>query len=136
MTSGSNNSKRSTERSLARSLGALFAVTGSLMLSSAGAADAAATHTDASKADGTEPLEIRVQKVHQQLGQGLGTEVNQGDPSSPQAQPMWWGNWHNWHPGWGWQNWHPGWGNGGWGNAGWGNGGWHNWHNWHNWGNW
>ena len=34
MSSGSNSSKRSDERSLARSLGALFAVTGSLILSS------------------------------------------------------------------------------------------------------
>jgi hypothetical protein len=68
--------------------------------------------------------------------QGPGTEVHQGDPSSANVQPMWWGNWHNWHPGWGWRNWHPGWGNGGWGNGGWGNGGWHNWHNWHNWANW
>jgi rSAM-associated Gly-rich repeat protein len=136
MTSGSNNSKRPTERSLARSLGALFAVTGSLILSSAGTADAATPNAGSTKADSAEPLEIRVQRVQQQLGQNPGTELNQGDPSAPNAQPMWWGNWHNWHPGYGWHNWHPGWGNGGWGNGGWGNGGWHNWHNWHNWGNW
>jgi hypothetical protein len=110
MTSGSNNPKRPNERSLAKSLGALFALTGGLMLSSASAANAATANSGSAKADGAEQLE-------EQLGQGPGTEVNQGETSAPNAQPMWWGNWHNWHPGWG-------------------NGGWHNWHNWHNWGNW
>jgi rSAM-associated Gly-rich repeat protein len=135
MSSGSDSPKRPNERSLARSLGALFAVTSSLMLSPASAVNVEAANTGSDKANGTEPLEVRVQKIQEKLGQGPGTELNQGDPSSPNAQPMWWGNWHNWHPGWGWHNWHPGWGNGGWGNGGWGNGGWHNWHNWHNWGN-
>jgi rSAM-associated Gly-rich repeat protein len=136
MSSGFNSSKRPNDRSLARSLGALFAVTGSLILSSAADGHAAAANSASSKAAGAESLEVRVQKVQEQLGQGPGTEVHQGDPSSANVQPMWWGNWHNWHPGWGWRNWHPGWGNGGWGNGGWGNGGWHNWHNWHNWANW
>ena len=111
------------------------------MLGSASAANAAAANSGSAKADGAEQLEIRVHKIQEQLGQGSGTEVNQGDTSSPNTQPMWWGNWHNWHPGWGWRNWHPGWGNGGWHNwrnwhPGWGNGGWPNWHNWHNLGNW
>jgi rSAM-associated Gly-rich repeat protein len=131
MNSGPNNPKRSNERSLAKSLGALFALTGGLMLSSAAAANATAAQSGSAMADGTERLEMRVQKIQQQLGQTPGTELNQGDHSSANVQPMWWGNWHNWHPGYGWHNWHPGWGNGGWGN-----GGWHNWHNWHNWGNW
>jgi rSAM-associated Gly-rich repeat protein len=131
MNSGPNNPKRPSERSLAKSLGALFALTGGLMLGSASAANATAGQPGSATPDGAERLEIRVQKVQQQLGQTPGTEVNQGDQSSAKAQPMWWGNWHNWHPGYGWHNWHPGWGNGGWGN-----GGWHNWHNWHNWGNW
>ena len=133
MNSGPDNPKRPSERSLAKSLGALFALTGGLMLSSAAAANAA--KSGSAMADGTERLEIRVQKVQQKLGQTPETELNQGDQSSTTAHPMWWGNWHNWHPGWGWRNWHPGWLNGGWGNGGWGNGGWHNWHNWHNWGN-
>jgi rSAM-associated Gly-rich repeat protein len=131
MNSGPNNPKRPNERSLAKSLGALFALTGGLMLSSAAAANATAAQSDSAKGDGAERLEIRVQKVQQQLDQTPVKEVGQGDHSSGNAQPMWWGNWHNWHPGYGWHNWHPGWGNGGWGN-----GGWHNWHNWHNWGNW
>ena|ERR1700733_1660386 len=135
MTSGPNNPKRPNERSLAKSLGALFALTGGLMLSSASATNVAAD-SDSGKTNGTEQLEIRVQKVQEQLAQGPGTEFKEGEASSANAQTMWWGNWHNWHPGWGWRNWHPGWGNGGWGNGGWGNGGWHNWHNWHNWGNW
>lgn len=96
------------------------------MLSSASAANVAAGNSGSAKTDGAEQLEIRVQKIQEQLGQGAGTEVNRGDASSPNAQPMWWGNWHNWHPGWGWRNWH----------RGWGNGHWHNWHNWGNWGNW
>jgi rSAM-associated Gly-rich repeat protein len=136
MTSGSNNPNRSKERSLAKSLGALFALTGGLMLSSASAADATDANSGSAKTNGAEQLEIRVQKVQEQLSQSPRAEVNQGDNTAPNAQPMWWGNWGNWHPGWGWHNWHPGWGNGGWGNAGWRNGGWHNWHNWHNWGNW
>ncbi len=126
MTSGSNNPKRPNERSLAKSLRALFALTGGLMLSSTSAVNATTASSGSAKADGAEQLEIRVQKIQEQLGQGPGTEVNQGDTSSPNAQPMWWGNWHNWHPGYGWHNWH----------RGWGNGGWHNWHNWHNWRNW
>jgi rSAM-associated Gly-rich repeat protein len=130
MNLGPDNPKRPSERSLAKSLGALFALTGGLMLSSAAAANATAAKSGSAMADGTERLEIRVQKVQQKLGQTPGTELNQGDQSSMTAHPMWWGNWHNWHPGYGWHNWHPGWGNGGWGN-----GGWHNWHNWHNWGN-
>ncbi len=130
MTPGPNDTKLPGERSLAKSLGALFALTGGLMLSSASAANAAAT-VGSDKGNGAAPLEIRVQKLQEQLGQVPRTEVNQVDASSANAQPMWWGNWHNWHPGYGWHNWHPGWGNGGWGN-----GGWHNWHNWHNWGNW
>ena len=104
------------------------------MLSPDSAANAAAASLGSDKGDGAAPLEIRVQKIQEQLGQAPGTEVNQGDGSSANAQPMWWGNWHNWHPGYGWHNWHPGWGNGGWGNGGWHN--WPNWHNWHNWGNW
>jgi rSAM-associated Gly-rich repeat protein len=131
MNSGSDNSKRPKERSLAKSLGALFALTGGLMLSSTAAANATAAKSDSAMTDGTDRLEVRVQKIQQKLGQAPGTELNQGNQSSTTAQPMWWGNWHNWHPGYGWHNWHPGWGNGGWGN-----GGWHNWHNWHNWGNW
>jgi rSAM-associated Gly-rich repeat protein len=134
MTSGSDSPKRPNERSLAKALGALFALTGGLMLSSTSSANAAA-NTGSTKAAGGEQFEIRVQKIQEQLGQGPVTEVNQDGTSTPNAQTMWWGNWHNWHPGWGWRNWHPGWGNGGWGNGGWGNGGWHNWHNWHNWGN-
>ena len=131
MTSGSDSPKRSNERSLAKSLGALFALTGGLMLSSAAAANATAAKSNSATRDGTERLEIRVQKIQQKLGQTPGTELSQGNQPPTTAQPMWWGNWHNWHPGYGWHNWHPGWGNGGWGN-----GGWHNWHNWHNWGNW
>jgi rSAM-associated Gly-rich repeat protein len=131
MNSGSDNPKRPNERTLAKSLGALFALTGGLMLSSAAAANATAAKSDSAMTDGTDRLEIRVQKIQQKLGQTPGTELNQGNQSPTTAQPMWWGNWHNWHPGYGWHNWHPGWGNGGWGN-----GGWHNWHNWHNWGNW
>ena len=127
MNSGPDNPKRS----LAKSLGALFALTGGLMLSSAAAANATAAKSGSVMTDGTERLEIRVQKIQQKLGETPSTELNQGDQSPTTAQPMWWGNWHNWHPGFGWHNWHPGWGNGGWGN-----GGWHNWHNWHNWGNW
>src|SRR6478735_5565 len=132
MSSGPNNPKRSSERSLAKSLGALFALTGGLMLSSTSAANAVAADPGSAKTSDAEPLEIRVQKIQQQLGQGPGTEVNPGDNASANVQPMWWGNWHNWHPGWGWHNWHPGWGNGGWGNGGWGNGGWRNggWHKW------
>jgi rSAM-associated Gly-rich repeat protein len=127
MTSGSDSPKHSNERSLAKSLAAaLFALTGGLMLNSASAANAAAANSGAAKANGAEQLEIRVQKIQDQLGQAPGTEVDQHDTIFPNVQPMWWGNWHNWHPGWGWHNWHPGWGNGGW----------HNWHNWHNWGNW
>ena len=126
MTSGSHSPKRPSERSLAKSLGALFALTGGLVLGSASAANAAASSGPA-KADGVEQLELRVQKVQEQMGQGPGSEMNQGDASSSaNPHPMWWANWHNWHPGYGWRNWHPGWGNGGW----------HNWHNWHNWGNW
>jgi rSAM-associated Gly-rich repeat protein len=124
MTSEPNSPKRPNERALAKSLGALFALTGGLMLSSTSASNAVGAGSGSSKA--AEQLEVRVQKIQEQLGQNPGTEVNQGDPSVPNVQPMWWGNWHNWHPGWGWRNWHPGWGNGGW----------HNWHNWHNWGNW
>jgi rSAM-associated Gly-rich repeat protein len=131
MNSGSDNPKRPNERSLAKSLGALFALTGGLMLSSAAAANATAAKSNSATTDGTERLEIRVQKIQQKLGQTPGTELSQGNQPPTTAQPMWWGNWHNWHPGYGWHNWHPGWGNGGWGN-----GGWHNWHNWHNWGNW
>jgi len=134
MNPGSYHSKRSTERSLAKSLGALFALTGGLMLSSASTANAA--EAGSAKSGGVEPLEIRVQKIQEQLGRDPGTEVTQGDATTPDLRPMWWGNWGNWHTGWGWRNWHPGWGNGGWGNGGWRNGGWHNWHNWHNWGNW
>jgi rSAM-associated Gly-rich repeat protein len=136
MTSGSNNSKSPKERSLAKSLGALFALTGGLMLNSASTANAAAANSNPVKPAEAERLEIRVQKIQEQLGQGPEAEIKNGDPGSASVQPMWWANWHNWHPGWGWRNWHPGWGNGGWGNGGWGNGGWHNWHNWHNWGNW
>ena len=91
------------------------------MLSSTAAADATAANPVLPKPDGTERLEIRVQKIQQQLGQAPGTELNQGRSISDSAQPMWWGNWHNWHPGYGWHNWHPGWGNGGWGNGGWDN---------------
>ncbi len=123
MTSGPNNPKRPNERSLAKSLGALLALSSGLML---GSASAAATNSDSTKTEGAGHLEARVQRIQEQLGQVPGTEVNQGETSHPTAHPMWWGNWHNWHPGWGWRNWHPGWGNGGW----------HNWHNWHNWGNW
>jgi rSAM-associated Gly-rich repeat protein len=130
MTPGSDSPKR-PERSLAKSIGALFALTGGLIISSAAAADAATANSSSSKSAELERLEVRVQKVQEQLGQAPGSEINQGNGSVPSAQPMWWGNWHNWHPGYGWHNWHPGWGNGGWGN-----GGWHNWHNWHNWGNW
>jgi rSAM-associated Gly-rich repeat protein len=128
MTSGSNSPKPAHERSLTKSLGALFALASGLMLGSASAANTGTASSGSAKADGIEQLEIRVQKVREQLAQGPGSEVNQGDPSSSSTDPhpMWWGNWHNWHPGWGWRNWHPGWGNGGW----------HNWHNWHNWGNW
>ena len=50
MTSGSNNPKRPNERSLAKSLGALFALTGGLMLSSASAANAAAANSGSAKA--------------------------------------------------------------------------------------
>jgi hypothetical protein len=42
------------------------------MLSSAAAANAAAANSVPAKADGIEQLEIRVQKVQEQLGQGLG----------------------------------------------------------------
>jgi rSAM-associated Gly-rich repeat protein len=126
MTSEPNSPKRPNERSLAKSLGALFALTGGLMLGSASAANAVGADSASAKAGGAGQLEVRIQKIQEQLGQNPGTEVNQGDPSVPNVRPMWWGNWHNWHPGWGWRNWHPGWGNGGW----------HNWHNWHNWGNW
>ena len=131
MNSGPDNPKRPDERSLAKSLGALFALTGGLILSSAAAANATAPKSGSPMTDGTERLEIRVQRIQEKLCQAPGTELSQGDQSPTTAQPMWWGNWHNWHPGYGWHNWHPGWGNGGWGN-----GGWHNWHNWHNWGNW
>jgi rSAM-associated Gly-rich repeat protein len=133
MTSGSDNSKRPNERSLAKSLGALLALTSGLMLGSAAVGDAAAANSASAKTEGAEPLEIRVQKIQEQLGQNPGTEVSPGNTAPDSVQPMWWGNWHNWHPGYGWHNWHPGWGNGGWGNGGWPN--WHNWHNWHNWGN-
>jgi hypothetical protein len=48
-----------------------FALTGGMMLSSASAANVAAGNGSSSaKADGAEPLEIRVQKVQEQLSQG------------------------------------------------------------------
>ena len=79
MTSGSNDSKRPNERSLAKSLGALFALTSGLMLSSASATNAAASNSGSADADGVKKLEIRVQKIQEQLGQDPGTQVNQGD---------------------------------------------------------
>jgi hypothetical protein len=118
--------ENSNGRSLAKSLGALFALGGGLMLGSPSNVDAVAVNSVSPGKDGAQQLETRVQVIQKQLDQSPGTEVNQGDVSSGQMRTMWWGNWHNWHPGWGWRNWHPGWGNGGW----------HNWHNWHNWGNW
>ena len=115
------------KRSLAQSIGALFAVTSGLMLGSTGNAHGAAAPSTSGKPDDDKQLEVRIQKIQEQFAQGAVPEVNDGNPSSSDIQPMWWGNWHNWHPGWGWRNW--GWGNGGWHN-------WHNWHNWRNWGNW
>jgi rSAM-associated Gly-rich repeat protein len=119
-------------RTLAKSLGALFALGSGLIFGSASDAGAADAKSLSPSGGATGQLEARVQKIQQQLGQALQGEVQQGDGTSDQMQTMqWWANWHNWHPGSGWGNrWHPGWGNGGWGN-----GGWHNWHNWHNWGN-
>ena len=52
MTSGSDNSKRPNERSLAKSLGALFALTSGLMLGSVAVGDAAATNSASAKAEG------------------------------------------------------------------------------------
>jgi rSAM-associated Gly-rich repeat protein len=123
MNSGSETPKPSKERSLAQSLGVLLAVTSGLMLgSTANTQAAAANPTSAKTTDRDERLEVRVQRIQEQLSQGA--EANYKDPSSGDIHPMWWGNWHNWHPGWGWRN------------GGWGNGGWHNWHNWRNWHNW
>ena len=123
--------ENSKARSLAKSLGALFALGSGLLVGSGPNVDAATSNSVPSPQAGVAHLEVRVQKLQEQLGKSPGTEVGSGNVSSDEVQPMWWGNWHNWHPGWGWHNaWRPGWGNGGWGN-----GGWHNWHNWHNWGN-
>jgi rSAM-associated Gly-rich repeat protein len=127
-----NRQDNSKVRTLAKSLGALFALGGGLIFGSASNADALDAKTLSPSGEETVQLEVRVQKIRQQLGNAPGTDIKQqDDSSSDQMQTMWWANWHNWHPGWGWGNrWHPGWGNGGWRN-----GGWHNWHNWHNWGN-
>jgi hypothetical protein len=67
--------------------------------------DATDANSGSAKTNGAEQLEIRVQKVQEQLSQSPRAEVNPGDNSAPNVQPMWWGNWHNWHPGWGWRNW-------------------------------
>jgi len=61
MTSGPNNPKRPNERSLAKSLGALFALTGGLMLSSASATNVAAD-SDSGK---TNETELVIYDVHE-----------------------------------------------------------------------
>jgi rSAM-associated Gly-rich repeat protein len=116
-----NSKPDNPKRSLAKSLGALFALTSGLMLGSTSNTQAAAANPTSSKTDRDKQLEVRIQKVQEQFSQGAVPEVNESNPSTSDVHPMWWGNWHNWHPGWGWRN------------GGWGNGGWHNWHNWHNW---
>ena len=84
MNSGPENPKRS----LAKSLGALFALTGGLMLTSTAAANAAAANSGSAMPDGTEQLEVRVQKIQQKLGQAQGTEleVSSGDENRGAAR--------------------------------------------------
>jgi hypothetical protein len=113
--SESNDQKRFSGRSLAKSLGALFAVGSALVLGSASNANTLPPK------DGVKELEIRVEKIQKKLDHPPGTGATQSDGSSKSMPTVnwvnWWHKWHNWH------NWHPGWGNGGW----------HRWHNWHNW---
>jgi hypothetical protein len=115
--SASNKQKQFSGRSLAKSLCALFALGGGLVLGSASNAGALSAEKD-----GVKELEIRVEKIQKQLGQPPGTGVSQGDVSSKDMHTVSWVNWVNWWHKWhNWHNWHPRWGNGGW----------HNWHNWH-----
>jgi hypothetical protein len=96
MNSESDSQKGSNGRSLAKSLGALFALGGGLVLGSASNADAVDANSLSAKKDGAQQLEIRVQKIQKQLGQTSGTEVNQGDVSSKNVQTISWVNWVNW----------------------------------------
>lgn len=121
-----NDQEQPQERSLAQALSALLAIGSGLLLAPTADARAVADQSGPGKQDPPNPLEVRVQKVREQLneGQGQAPTLNPDNNAPEQIRTTWWGNWHNWHPGWG--NWSPGWGNGGW----------HNRHHWHNWGNW
>jgi hypothetical protein len=97
--SASNKQKQFSGRSLAKSLCALFALGGGLVLGSASNAGALSAEKD-----GVKELEIRVEKIQKQLGQPPGTGVSQGDVSSKDMHTVswvnwvnWWHNWHNWH---------------------------------------
>jgi rSAM-associated Gly-rich repeat protein len=122
-----NDQKRPFGRKLAKSLSALFALSSGIILGATSKAEAVTTSSSAGS-NGPEKLEVRVAKLTEQFNETSQTAVNQGDLPAGAIRTLGWGNWHNWHRGWGNGGWHrPGWGNGGWGN-----GNWHNWHNWHN----
>jgi rSAM-associated Gly-rich repeat protein len=126
MNSESNNDQKSPlGRKLAKSLGALFALSSGIMLGVTTKAGAVTNNSSAESNAGPQKFEIRVANLHEQYNETQRAAVNRADLPSGSMRPL---NWGNWHRGWGNGGWHgPGWGNGGWGN-----GNWHNWHNWHN----
>jgi rSAM-associated Gly-rich repeat protein len=116
------------DRRSVRALAALLPA-GALGLSvSLASADAAASRSQVSAADGKTPGEVakRLKSIRLSVSEAMEKYAKDGEPVvglDPETQLAWWGN--------------GGWRNGGWRNGGWGNGGWHNWGNggWHNWGN-
>ena len=79
-----NNFERPKARSLAKSLGALFAMGSGLVLGSA--SNTNATTSGPAQEPGVSHFEARVQRIQDQLAQSPGTEVGSGTQSSDQVQ--------------------------------------------------
>ena len=94
-----NDQQRSLGRKLAKSLGALFALSSGIILGATSKAEAVSTNSSAGNNAGSQKLEVRVAKLHEQVDETPQTAVDQTDLPAGSMRTLNWGNWHNWHRG-------------------------------------